>query len=638
MWQAGPDDDQGRRPSAGRTENRTRSVREARGNPQGGVPRRPVQGGPQSQDGADGGWSTSRQAGAAPYDPRSKTTGKKVRRMETGPIDSPRRGENGSLAARGPAGGGRPGNSASASPSALGSPLGSVGQPGAGGDRSSPPGRGQRVPGPPAAGSGGGLPPLTHTGEVPSQPGRPSETVVMNGLATPPNEAGVFEDSGRPGSAGPGAPNNSPGRHTAPGGRPRRDPFADSTTSTPSGKTGDGAPPAGRGVAAPAAAITAARLGKPGGEPLSGRPVGRTRSGGADPFDQPNEPGRPSQRPAGARPARRNLSDPADRLQDTEFKLAAHRRKPKPKEPNKLILIGVIVLVMVIGGITALLVTGGDDEGASDIDQEAIGEPDPNDVGEEVPADLVDEEAPDAGEQFVGEPTLQFEEAEVGPLLTDTTYSIELLGQPTGSQVQVVVDDLPQEQPTEFVPDLKLPAGRHTIFLQIIDASGETTNTNSVEMYVLDELPAAGWRVNLKSVDMVNEGWPEAIRQYDEFRALGHDSLKILPLTDGFWNLFVADFGPDVAPAEEYCESFELAQPDECFPVLFDPATAPNPEAGAALPGDGAADVPPATEPVDDGTDTPPATEPVDDGGEGLTGDGGSTADESSSDGASDGG
>lgn len=468
-------------------------------------------------------------------------------------------------------------------------PLGSPQPPGDRPATGSQPGPGSRplFDGPrPRSGGIGSLPPLTHTGEIPKQPAvGPPDAVIVAGR---PSGAGVFDDVDRPsptlGSdrAPTGAPATT-GAMPMPGGPAMRDAFSDPTSAFPTGPAEPST--TGRSVTAPAAAITAARLGQPAGGTRSGRPVGRPRSG-ADSFDSPSDPGRAVAR-AGAGPTgRRALSDPADRLQDTEIKLAGRRRRQKPKEPNKLLLGLAVALVVLVGLGVAWAVTRDGGDGNT----EAVETEQPDPAGDLIPVEEtpVDDEAPAEPEPFVGEPTLVFEEAEAGPLLQAATYSIDLLGQPLDSQVQVVVDELPQGGPAAVLPDLILPAGRHTLYIEITDATGATSRSNSVEVYVLGDFPAAGYRANLSSVDILNEGWAEAIRQFDEFRSLGHENLQILPLSEGYWNIFVPELGEDSSGVTAYCESFGLAIPDACFAIYFDPAEAPDIEIGAALPGDGA--------------------------------------------------
>jgi hypothetical protein len=179
--------------------------------------------------------------------------------------------------------------------------------------------------------------------------------------------------------------------------------------------------------------------------------------------------------------------------------------------------------------------------------------------GEEAGVD----EAAAVGQTFT-EPTLLFPAA-VGPLERFTTYEIELAAAPDGELLQVVVDGILQGTPAETLPNLILPEGRHTIEISMLDGEVETGRSNPIEIYVYGDEPAAGYTANLSSVNIADEGWDEALRRYDQFREAGHENAIMLPLVDGYWNIMVPGFGSDVGAVENYCGSFNLAFPDQCF-------------------------------------------------------------------------
>lgn len=283
-------------------------------------------------------------------------------------------------------------------------------------------------------------------------------------------------------------------------------------------------------------------------------------------------------RAAGAAPARRSDGgrprggERRDRPQDTEFKLADNRPRQKPKEPNRFLLAAGLGVVLLLGAAAAWYFTRSSD-GADVATADT----------EEVVAESTDEattatdpatpEATVAPEPLVNEPTLFFDAATTGPLQQGETYSIDLVGEPEGSMLQVVVDDIPQGNPDLLLPDLILPAGRHTIYIQMTNGA-EVSQSTPVELYVLGDPPPQGFRANLSSVDMQTEGWAEAIRQFDEYRAAGHDALQLLPISPGYWNLFIGGLGEDRAAAQTYCESFSLAVPDQCFPTYYESTAA----------------------------------------------------------------
>ena len=177
-------------------------------------------------------------------------------------------------------------------------------------------------------------------------------------------------------------------------------------------------------------------------------------------------------------------------------------------------------------------------------------------------------------------PLLSLPGASDGPLATETQYELQLEGVPEGSLYLVIVDDIPQEPALDYVPLLILPEGRHTISVQI-ESGPNTATTNAVDVYVLAPELSATYRANLSSVSIGAEGWGEALRQFDEFRAAGHEALVLSPsdpypsLLPGFWNLYVGGFD-DHAGAQEYCEQAGLDIPDACFPAPFDPNGPPR--------------------------------------------------------------
>ena len=328
-----------------------------------------------------------------------------------------------------------------------------------------------------------------------------------------------------------------------------------------------------------------------------GAPVDARAAAGRDPrapqaaFDAPTDlGGRPAQRRggpgSGPRSDRPFESKQSDRLQDTEFKLASKRRKQKPKEPNKLLLGLAVGLVVLVGVAVAYLFTRGDDTTTTEVADaapeaaESVDDPEAAPLEDATPTDEVDALAAEP-EPAVDEPTLFFDEAQTAPLQQGETYSIDLVGEPEGSLLQVVVDDIPQGAPGEVLPDLILPAGRHSLYIEITNGA-EVTQSTPVNVYVLGPEPVQGYRANLSSVDIQTEGWAEAIRQFDEFRAAGHEGLQLAPLTDGYWNIFVPGLGEELSGATTYCEQFGLEVPVDCFAVYYEPTGAPT--------GDGATD------------------------------------------------
>ncbi|MEM7272556.1 MAG: hypothetical protein AAF547_05700 [Actinomycetota bacterium] len=492
-------------------------------------------------------------------DPRSGPTGKKIRRIESGapPGRTPRPADPTDL-------GGPPSRPPSRRPL---DPADT--------DRSAIGRRSERRP---------SLPPLRQpTGEHPRIPERvsPEDTVVVAGGES---AAGVFghprgkSDGARrlsavpdPGAAAPDdepmPPDPMPTAFPPPDDAPWADPMPAVPSAFPEDQTEvDGYAAIGAATTGEVNAMDSYDFGnEPQSPAMAAAGPRRAPADGTRPMARPGPSGYGDGPPGrGVRPVG------IDRPQDTEFKLADNRRRrQKPKEPNRALL-GLGLAAIVLAGLAAawFLTRDGGDESADDA--AVATEADQAAVETTLPATPAVTEAP---EPVVSEPTLFFDAATAGPLQQGETYSIDLVGEPDGSLLQVVVDDIPQGQPDALLPDLILPAGRHSLFIEITNGVDVSSST-PIELYVLGDPPPVGWRVNLSSVDMQTEGWAEAIRQFDEFRAAGHEGLQLLPLSPGFWNIFISGFGEDRGAAQGYCESFNLAVPDECFPVYFEGAPA----------------------------------------------------------------
>jgi len=117
--------------------------------------------------------------------------------------------------------------------------------------------------------------------------------------------------------------------------------------------------------------------------------------------------------------------------------------------------------------------------------------------------------------------------------------------------------------------------GLHLLVVEITTPADLTT-TVPVLVYAVEGLPPAGFRANLSSVNIENQGWAEAVRQFEEFVGLGHTDIQLMPSnwfpsrTPGHWDLFVGGFESSQT-ASDYCAQFSLAVPGQCFPVFIDP-------------------------------------------------------------------
>jgi hypothetical protein len=173
--------------------------------------------------------------------------------------------------------------------------------------------------------------------------------------------------------------------------------------------------------------------------------------------------------------------------------------------------------------------------------------------------------------------SLSFPEGASGPLDEGVSYELSVEGDPGGSaSFRLVVDSEPIGSPQPTLESFAPPAGRHSVAVEVTrDSSVEITDP--IEIYVIGELPEAGYRVNLVSVTADPASWSTAISAFDRLVAEGHTELSLLPsdrfasLLSGYWNLFVPGFGDNQDQAEAYCESFGLEIPHECFASRFDP-------------------------------------------------------------------
>ncbi len=274
-----------------------------------------------------------------------------------------------------------------------------------------------------------------------------------------------------------------------------------------------------------------------------------------------------------------------------KLRLASSRPpvKPKPKRANGWLL-GLGLLAVVLAGLGAAYFLTRDNGDGVETAVDSVEDVDSAD-GVGADADVVDDvddaaagddvETTDTSPAAVsptGEPLLVMQDADTGPLTVDQAYPIEILSPPAAAQYQVIVDDLPQGNPFDVLPDLSLPAGYHTIYVEMID--GDTrTPTNVIDVHVFDDtVPPTGFRANLASIDIANEGWGEALERFKQYKADGHENLKLTPsdpypsLPSGYWNIYVDNLGEDRAAALAYCEQAGLVVPDECFPSFFDAA------------------------------------------------------------------
>ncbi len=254
--------------------------------------------------------------------------------------------------------------------------------------------------------------------------------------------------------------------------------------------------------------------------------------------------------------------------------------------PRWMIPVAALLGILALAAGYFLFVQGDDDSATFAAESDDLAADLVEDDLEADPADPADDTTdsstadPAAPAALSDSPVLTLQGAADGPLEVETKYEMTIDGVPAGSQYLVVVDDIPQEPALDYLPVLILPEGRHTISVTVTSGA-QTADTNAVDVYVLAPELTATYRANLSSVNIAEQGWAEAMKQFDEFRAAGHENLLLSPsdpypsLLPGFWNLYVAGFA-DAAEATAYCEQFELAIPEECFPAPFDPDGPPR--------------------------------------------------------------
>lgn len=165
-------------------------------------------------------------------------------------------------------------------------------------------------------------------------------------------------------------------------------------------------------------------------------------------------------------------------------------------------------------------------------------------------------------------PELRFPRAEIGPLQTDERYILSVAGVPGEAEYRIIVDGRPVTR-RESTPPVYFPKpGRHQLQVEVA-TDDRVELTDEVEIYVSDRAPTSGYRVNLSAIRSRPENWPEALRQFDQLVADGHEGLEI-SLSDRkegsalpFWNFYIR-YADDRDGAIAYCEDRGLSN-NECY-------------------------------------------------------------------------
>ena len=172
--------------------------------------------------------------------------------------------------------------------------------------------------------------------------------------------------------------------------------------------------------------------------------------------------------------------------------------------------------------------------------------------------------------------TASVENAAEGPVVAGTELEIVLGGVSDDALFRPVIDGLATGTSGPDVPTIVLEPGRHSIAVEVTTGDGFEV-TEPIEVYAIGEPPGSGYRANLASVSVDDQGWPATLETFDRLVAEGHSGLEILRSDEynqqapGYWNLFVPGFGDDPAAAEAYCVQYDLAIPSQCFAGYFDP-------------------------------------------------------------------
>lgn len=310
---------------------------------------------------------------------------------------------------------------------------------------------------------------------------------------------------------------------------------------------------------------------------LAGEPTPALLAARAEPLGDPATARQPG------RPGARDRSRPSSRAEEAvRASQAKSRAKRKPKDPPK-VLVGAAIALVVLAGIGAayLLITrGNDDTAAVEETQETVAPGGPETIEGEA---LVDDAGAGLGvtDGSAGEtpaadrPTVQFNEAAIGPVASETPYDITASIAPEGASYQLFIDDVPTAEPAAVLPQTTFEPGHHLVKIDIQTAEG-TISTDPVVIYALVATPQAGYFANLSSVNIETEGWIEAVNQFDGYVAAGHTEARLTPsawypaLPAGFWNITVGPFD-DAEAAQGYCTQSGLVNAEDCFARFVDP-------------------------------------------------------------------
>ncbi|MFV0259514.1 MAG: hypothetical protein ACK5PP_13840 [Acidimicrobiales bacterium] len=275
--------------------------------------------------------------------------------------------------------------------------------------------------------------------------------------------------------------------------------------------------------------------------------------------------------PAANRPRR---SSSSARRRAAAGPAGSRSTRRKPKDPPKWAIVLGIVGVLLLGVGAAYLVQQLGEDDTESADQAPVSTSSTVATGAAADGSA---STTSAAPTTLVEPSVRFDDAALGPIVTGTEYQIGIEDGPSGATYQLFVDDEPVGEPSDTLPPVTFENGLHKLQVEISDPSGPVASPVPVLVYAAGPAPTAPeWRANLSSVSIEHEGWTEAVTQYQGFVAAGHTDVQMMPsdwlpsLPAGYWNIFVGGFSSrDRALA--YCNEKGLAVPDQCFAVRVEP-------------------------------------------------------------------
>ena len=200
--------------------------------------------------------------------------------------------------------------------------------------------------------------------------------------------------------------------------------------------------------------------------------------------DSPGSARRPNRKPTSP-----NRSKASEAARASKAR-AANRRKPK--EPSKLLLGAGVVAILLAGFATAYFLTrGGDDGQNADLATESTDpSTDSTAAGTDSTVAGSDQTTGSSVAEPTGPPTVAFNEAALGPIEAGVAYTLGVQNAPPDATYQLLVDDVPVNEPAAELPPTTFEPGRHLLVINI-DSPAGPTSTGPVLVYALGPTPEA---------------------------------------------------------------------------------------------------------------------------------------------------